>query len=230
MTNKIAVIAAHPDDEILGCGAAIAKHVADGDEVHTLILAEGATSRDDSRNRAERQSELSVLSKAAYDAASCLGVVSVKLLDFPDNRMDSVDLLDIVKAVELFLEEHRPNLIYTHHPSDVNIDHYLVYRAVITAARPVPGQFVQKILAFETLSSSEWMPACGVDVFKPNYYVPVEEVHLQKKLQALQCYAAEMRSWPHSRSYETIEHLMRYRGSSIGHQLAEAFEVIRLVT
>ncbi len=137
MEQKVLVIAAHPDDEVLGCGGTIAKHVKNGDEVNVVILAEGLTSRDLKRNRKKRKNELSELSKIAEKANKLLGVKSLILHDFPDNRMDSLDCLEVIKKVEIYIEKFKPNIVYTHHSGDVNIDHRIIHEAVVTACWPI---------------------------------------------------------------------------------------------
>ena len=122
---RILIVAAHPDDEVLGCGASIAKWVNTGDEVNVLVLAEGITSRDKTRNLNSRSKELSDLKKSALSANEILGVKSVHLLSYPDNRMDSVDFLDVVKEIESFLEKIKPDIVLTHHTSDLNLDHQI---------------------------------------------------------------------------------------------------------
>ena len=170
MKNSVLVIAAHPDDEILGCGGTAAKHVSIGDEVNFLIIAEGATSRKNKRKREDCIKELNNLEIEANNAASILGVNSVKLLDLPDNRLDSLDLIEIVKIVEDNINLLKPNIIYTHHYGDMNIDHEIINRAVLTAARPKPDNFVKKIFTFEVLSSTEWNPRSMNTQFVPNWY------------------------------------------------------------
>lgn len=225
--RSIGVIAAHPDDEILGCGATIAKHVAQGDRVHVLIMAEGLTSRDNERQRARHQAELNELAQAAQRANDIIGVQSLKLLDFPDNRMDGIELLDVVKAIEAFIGEYRCERIYTHHAMDVNIDHRIVHHAVLTACRPVPGQCVRELLCFEVPSSTEWQSPLG-QTFSPNWYEDVSDFY-SKKYEALQHYEMEMRSWPHSRSIKAVECLARWRGANVGCDYAEAFELVRCI-
>jgi len=229
MTKKIiAVIAAHPDDEVLGCGGVMAKHVLLGDEVHVLIMAEGATSRDCNRNREEKSAELDGLALAASQAAGVLGVKTHELLAFPDNRMDSVDRLDVVKAIESFLEKYKPSVVYTHHAGDVNIDHRITHDAVIIASRPQPGHFVELILCFEIPSSTEWQTPDSRNCFVPNWFENIEG-SLSHKLKALACYEQEMRPWPHARSYEAVEALAKWRGASIGVTAAEAFVLSRMI-
>lgn len=223
MSQKVLVVAAHPDDEILGCGGTIAKHVKKGDKVHCIILAEGITSRDKIRNRELHQKELTELGVAAQKANQILGVHTLRLLDFPDNRMDSVDRLDIIKVVEDLINEFKPDIVYTHHIGDVNIDHRRIHEAVITACRPIPGNhFVKQILFFETASSTEWMTPGSAPAFSPNWYVDISET-LELKLDALRAYECEMREWPHARSVEALKYLAHWRGANIGVHAAEAF-------
>lgn len=223
---NVLVVAAHPDDEVLGCGGTIAKHVREGDRVHVLILAEGATSRDLTRDRAQRKSELSALARAAHQASKILGITTLTLHDFPDNRMDSCDLLDIIKVVEGAIAQHQPNIIYTHHIGDLNIDHRCTSEAVVTAARPLPGNCINTLLFFEVPSSTEWQTPHSAPAFSPNWFVDISDT-LGAKLKALEAYQSEMRPYPHPRSVIAIEHLVKWRGSSIGVEAAEAFIVGR---
>lgn len=227
MSKKVLIIAAHPDDEVLGCGGTMARHVASGHEVVSVIMAEGLTSRDVKRDRGAHEAGLNELSEAAHRANKVLGVERLKLLDFPDNRMDSVDQLDINKTVERLIEEFLPNLLYTHHVGDVNVDHRRIHEAVVTACRPMPGKHrVETILFFETLSSTEWQPPGSAQPFLPDWYVDISDT-LDKKLTALREYYMEMRAWPHARSIESAEYLARHRGSNIGVEAAEAFKLGR---
>ena len=219
---NILVVAAHPDDEVLGCGGAIAKHTQNGDQVHILILAEGATSRNPNRDRQLFASELSTLETAAHQASKILGVDSLFLYDFPDNRMDSCDLLDIIKVIEQAIDQYQPQIVYTHHAGDVNIDHQLIHRATVTACRPIPNQSVQTLLFFEIPSSTEWQTSGSALPFIPNWFVDISET-LECKLKALEIYESEMRPYPHPRSLEAVEYLARWRGATIGVKAAEAF-------
>ncbi len=220
------IIAAHPDDEVLGCGGSIAKWVKDGHEVHVLIMAEGATSRDKSRDRVTRQKELSHLARSAKKAGEILGVASVELLDYPDNRMDSVDLLDVVKSVEEHIGKNKPDVVVTHHSGDLNIDHQITQQAVMVACRPLPGQTVKRILSFEVPSATEWQSSDYGRPFVPNWFEDISDA-LELKIKALKAYESEMRKWPHARSIKAVEHLARWRGASVGVEAAEAFMLIR---
>lgn len=228
MKHKVLVVAAHPDDEVLGCGGTIIKHCQNGDEVHVLIMAEGITSRGNQRSVESNTKALEELHANTFRASKIMGVSSIRLALFPDNRMDSVDLLDVIKVVEEEVDSFKPDIVYTHHAGDVNIDHKLTNEAVITACRPMPGQTVKTILFFETLSSTEWQIPKINKVFLPNYFVDIEK-EFKQKIKALKCYETEMRSYPHSRSYDAVKVLSYFRGFSVGKKNVEAFEIGRVI-
>ncbi|MBM9501957.1 PIG-L family deacetylase [Leptospira sp. 201903071] len=227
--KTILTIAAHPDDEILGCGATMARLAAEGCEIHILILAEGLTSRQDTRDRKSKLKELSELSQTASLAGKEVGAKTIEVLDFPDNRMDSVDRLDIIKVIEKKIEKIKPQVVFTHNKSDLNIDHRIVCDSVITACRPFPEQTVKEIYFFEVPSSTEWQIGNQAEAaFVPNYFVSIEDEYLQKKMNALKIYSSEMRTFPHSRSIEAVAALAVWRGASIGFKAAEAFSIGRI--
>lgn len=226
--RRVLVVAAHPDDEVLGCGGTIARHAKEGAEVRILIMAEGATSRQVQRDRLGAGDELSALARAAQAAGEILGAAGVELLDLPDNRLDSLDRLDLIKRIEQRLEECRPDTVYTHHAGDVNVDHRRLHEAVITACRPTPGHGVSRILSFEVPSSTEWMPPGSGPAFQPNWFVDVS-CQWARKRAALEAYASEMRPWPHARSVAALEHLARWRGAQVGVEAAEAFSLLRRI-
>jgi len=217
MQKSILIVAAHPDDEVLGCGGTIAKHTAAGDDVHILIVAEGATSRDGTS-----QEIVSILKECAAEAALILGAKPPIMLGFPDNRLDSMDRLDVIKAIEGHVDKIGPNTIYTHHGGDLNIDHRIVHEAVITACRPVPGSRVKQVFSFETVSSTEWAtPSIGQE-FSPNHFVRIS-AQMETKFHAIEAYKTEMRPFPHARSLKSVAALARLRGSQVGVEEAEAF-------
>ena len=226
MADSVLVVGAHPDDEVLGCGGTIARHAEAGDQVHVLIVAEGATSRLQQRDRGEARDELSALVQAAQKAGTILGAAGVELLHYPDNRLDSLDRLDLIKCIELRIERHQPSVVYVHHAGDVNVDHRRLHEAVITACRPIPGQSVRRLLSLEVASSTEWQVPGSAPVFQPNWFVDIS-VQWPLKLAALAAYASEMRPWPHARSLEGLEHLARWRGAQVGVEAAEAFCLLR---
>lgn len=218
MSNAL-VIAAHPDDEILGIGGTMHKHVRDNGRAQCLILAQGAASRDSAT-----RNDISRLREQGKSAAKIIGYESITFLDFPDNKMDSVPLLDIVKAVEKAIDSFQPNAIYTHHGNDLNIDHQLCFKAVLTACRP-PCK--AKIFTFETLSSTEWQDK-NDEEFRPNVFIDIKE-DIDAKIKAMKEYVGEMRAFPHPRSAEGIMTLAKYRGMESGLELAEALCLIRAI-
>ncbi len=228
MNRSILILAAHPDDEVLGIGGTIARHAALGDSVHIVIAAEGATSRDAVRDVQSRQAEIDELQSASHKAAAELGALSVRFLGCPDNRSDSIDRLELTKAIECVVSEVQPHTIYVHHCGDVNIDHRRLHEAAFTACRPQPGHPVKRILSFETASSTEWTPPGSLPPFLPNVFINIEAYWPQKKA-ALQAYQQEMQDWPNSRSIAAIEHFNRWRGASVGVGMAEAFMLLREV-
>ena len=226
--QNVLVVAAHPDDEILGCGGTIARHADEGDQVQVLIVAEGATSRQQNRDRKQVTAELSGLAHAAQKAAGVLGASGVELLDLPDNRLDSIDRLDLIKKIEESVQRHQPNVVYVHHVGDVNVDHRRTHEAVVTACRPTPGHSVKRLLSFEVASSTEWQPPGSAPGFQPNWFIDIS-AQWQRKFDALEVYASEMRAWPHARSIQALEHLARWRGSQVGVEAAEAFYLLRQI-
>ena len=223
MKRNILVLAAHPDDEVLGCGGTIARHAGEGDAVHIVIAAEGALSR-----AAGTRADVAKLQAAARRAGRVLGVRSVSFLGFPDNRMDTVALLDVVQAVEAVARRVRPSRVYTHHAGDLNVDHRRLHEAALAAFRPLPGKPAAELLFFEVPSSTEWQAPGGAAAFTPAWHVDIAST-LRKKIAALRCYASEMRPFPHPRSMEAVEHLARWRGACAGVQAAEAFMLGRMV-
>lgn len=222
MARSILVLAAHPDDEVLGCGGTIARHAQAGDTVHVVILAEGITSREAHRNRDSASEGLSQLAYAAHKASKILGAASIELQSLPDNRMDSLDRLEVIKLVESFLGKYTPDIVYTHHSGDVNVDHRRTHESVVTACRPLPGHRTRTLLFFEVASSTEWQPMGSAPAFAPNWFSDISST-LSLKLEALNAYGSEMRPWPHARSIQALEHLARWRGAMVGVDAAEAF-------
>lgn len=222
MNRKVLVVAAHPDDEVLGVGGTIVRHAKNGDAIHIMIMAEGITSRTMRRDVDFSKDKLEELHSKSHEVAKMLGAEKLTMCKFPDNRMDSVDLLDVVKEIEKEVDSFKPEVVYTHHAGDVNVDHTVTHNAVITACRSLPDCSVRTILFFETLSSTEWQMQTSDKIFYPNWFVDISDC-LEQKQTALKLYESEMRSFPHPRSYEAVEHLAKYRGCIIGCDTAEAF-------
>jgi len=221
-------VAAHPDDEVLGCGATCARLARHGAEVAVLILGEGHTSRQSIRSPDAACTELDRLSEAARDAGRILGTSKIITERLPDNRFDTVSLLDIVKKIEGVKAEVRPTLLFTHHSGDLNIDHVLTQKAALTAFRPLPGELPIEAYAFEILSSTEYAPPSPFCSFSPDTFVDVSET-LDLKLKALALYETERRKSPHPRSEEGIACLAAMRGQQVGLSGAEAFVSLRRI-
>lgn len=224
-SKTVLVVAAHPDDEMLGCAGTLARLRSAGASITILLLGEGPTARSRGTETAKVQREAS---KAAKASAAVLGINDIRFASLPDNRFDTVPFLDIVQSIEKVLAEVKPSLVLTHFAGDLNIDHQLTARAVITACRPLPESGTKTILGFEVLSSTEYSPAGLSYSFHPSLYVDITP-HLDDKQRALAKYADEMREWPHPRSHEAVEHLARLRGSQCGLSAAEAFVIYRHV-
>lgn len=216
--KSILVVAAHPDDEVLGCGGYIANQVWSGDEVFVTFLSDGVTSRQGNLGLQEIESRRN----AARLASKVLGASDVSFGDFPDNKLDAVPLLEIIKSIEAVVERVRPQIVLTHFGGDLNIDHRIVNQAVLTACRPVPKQGVKEILFFEVPSSTEWQVPIEGEAFTPTWFEDISET-LETKIKALTIYEHELREWPHPRSVKAVEHLAHWRGASCGVDAAEAF-------
>ena len=211
------VIAAHPDDEVLGCGGTIARFAREGARVHVAFLADGVSSREGAP-----AAELDARRSAARRAGEILGVGSMSFGDFPDNRMDTVPLLDVIKVIEGLIGEHAPDAVFTHHAGDVNVDHRRIHEAVTAACRPQAGHPVRTLLSFEVPSSTEWQLPGTAIAFEPNWFVDISST-LEAKLAALEAYSQELRDWPHPRSRRGVGHLAHWRGATVGVDAAEAF-------
>jgi LmbE family N-acetylglucosaminyl deacetylase len=212
--RSVLVIAAHPDDEILGCGGTLRRHVVDGSAVHALIICEGETVRYEGREVG--------LAGHARQAAAIVGFASIELLGFRDQHLDTFSLIDLIGSLEKKIRETRPQLIYTHFHGDLNRDHQIVAEAVSVASRPLET-YVEEVLGFETPSTTEWNTT---QRFAPNHFVEITST-LEEKLRAMACYESEVRGWPHPRSLESLRFRARYWGSWVLAEAAEAFVVYR---
>lgn len=225
MSKKILIVAAHPDDEVLGCFGTVSKLIKEGYEAYTLILGEGKTSRLDTRKIEENKEQLEILNNEIKKANDIIGIKKCFVHDFPDNRFDSVDLLDIIKVISKIKEEIKPDIVFTHYENDLNIDHKITYQAVITATRPIENESVKEIYSFEVLSSTEWQYPLS---FNPDVYFDIENT-LNLKLDAMKCYQSELCLYPHPRSIEGIELNAKYNGMRVGKKYVEAFKLVRRI-
>jgi LmbE family N-acetylglucosaminyl deacetylase len=214
--RRVLVIAAHPDDEVLGCGGTIALHTDAGDDVSVLIACEGESLRYGAGNANQ--------GKHTREAAEILGVRDLRLLEFPDQRLDTLSLVEVISPLEKVVEETRPHLVYCQYGGDVNQDHYLLFRAALVATRPVRDH-LRTVFAFDTASSTEW---AYPRTFNPDTWVDISRT-LNRKLDAMACYKSEVCEYPHPRSLEALRVRAAYWGTQVVAAAAEAFMTVRTV-
>lgn len=228
--KRIMVVVAHPDDELLGLGGTLNKLIVDYNVLtHLVILGEGITSRSDIRDVNLWEKELEIHHSNIYKAQTAIGYHTLSLFDFPDNRFDSVDLLDLIKAVEKEKNEFIPSVIFTHHGGDLNIDHQRTFEAVMTSCRPMESEYVKTIITFETPSGTEWRASTDPKHFVPNLFFQISEDNLEAKIKGMESYEFESRPFPHPRSPESLRIYAQRNGISVGVSLAEAFCLIRQI-
>jgi N-acetylglucosamine malate deacetylase 1 len=217
--TRVLVIAAHPDDEVLGMGGTIAVHTSAGDHVRVLVVTDGSSTQypGDAEIRARKEQE-------ALEAAKELGVEDYVHLDLPDMRLDTLEHIDLNRIVEKHVRDFAPQVVYAVHP-DVNRDHQVLFDSVAVATRPTPGHAVRRLLTYAPTSSTEWTPA-AVNWFRPNWYVDVTGT-LERKLAAFAHYETERREYPHPRSERAIRAAAEFHGTSSGFELAEPFVLVR---
>lgn len=214
MAKKVLVIAAHPDDELLGCGATVALHTAHGDCVRSIILCEGETMR--AQIGSEKRS-------ATEEAAKILGIESVDLVGLPDQHLDTIPIVNVISPIEKAVKEFEPNIIYVHSGSDINKDHQIVFEAALVALRP-KNEFIEEIYSFYTVGATEWGYPRS---FCPDTWIGFDENIMQQKLDAFSCYETELCDYPHPRSLKAVENLAVMMGNQCCMEYAEAFETIR---
>lgn len=223
---KILVIAAHLDDEVLGCGGTVKRLVNEGNEAYSLILSDGVTSRYDEITE-EVSEAINNRFHESLESNKVIGYKESFFCKFADNSFDKEPLLNLIKSIEKYIFLLEPSIIFTHHYGDLNIDHRMVFSAVQTAARPIGEFSVREIYCFETFSSTEWN-FLSADKFVPNYFVNIETT-IQDKLEGMKCYKSELREFPHPRSLESLEINAKKWGTVTGCPYAEAFECIRKI-
>lgn len=216
MKDKILVVAAHPDDEVIGMGGTISYFVEKGIEVTVLFLSSGVGSR-----TKERQS-VSSRKISAKKSLKILGCSSVSFGNFPDNEFDTNSLLTVVKYIEQVIEKLKPNIVFTNFYNDLNIDHQMTSKATQIAVRPKTQSSVESLFYFEVTSSTGW--SFGSKPFVPNYFIDIS-THIEKKFKALHAYQKELNSKPNARSLESIKAIAQSRGMFVGYNYAEAFEI-----
>jgi LmbE family N-acetylglucosaminyl deacetylase len=216
---NVVVVAAHPDDEVLGAGGTLAAHAQRGDKVFPLIVADGVQVRYDEQQRTE-------LKDACRKCCATLGVEEPEFLGFPDQQLDKFSQIEINQALEERVLRRKPEVVYAHHYGDMNRDHQILHDCTAVVCRPKPGAFVKRVLSFAIPSSTDWVPQITGRSFVPNWFVDISAT-LERKLEALEHYKSETPSFPHPRSLQAIETQARYWGSSVGVEAAEPFMLLR---
>jgi LmbE family N-acetylglucosaminyl deacetylase len=217
--TRALIVAAHPDDELLGVGGTAAQHARRGDSVRSVVMCEGISVRYSPEREAEVQEQ-------GQRAASLLGVTKLDLLRNPDQRLDTLPISELTGQVEKIVQDFQPDVVYTHFAGDLNRDHRVVAEAVLVACRPYVAPSVREILMFETASSTEWGIPLMMPHFVPTVFVSISDV-LNLKLEAFKCYTAELRQYPHPRSLEALRERAQYWGSQVNQSAAEPFVLVR---
>ena len=224
--KNILVFAAHPDDEILGCGGTLLSFKKKGFKIKVIFLSDGETSR---INYQSKKNLIKKRYEQAKNVSKKCKFLKPIFKNYPDNKLDTVPFLSIVQSIEEEIKNFKPSIIFTHFENDLNVDHRLVFKAVVTATRPKSKTFVSKIYCFEIPSSTDFNFSRNKNkLFNPNYFVNIENF-IKKKIDCLKIYKSEMRSWPHPRSLKGVKNLTQYRGSLVGLKFAEAFVNLREV-
>ncbi len=221
---KVLVIAPHADDEVLGCGGTIHKHYESGDEVHVIIASNASIGAPELYS----QSSIIEVRQEALAAHKILGIKNTIFLDLPAPRLDTFPEYQIANCFSSIINEIKPEILYLPHRGDIHKDHMAVFNAALVAVRPINNCTVKKILAYETLSETEWSAPFNSDYFIPNVYNNIE-CNLNAKIEAMNKYDSQIKIFPHSRSIRTIKALAEYRGSTVGYEAAESFMLIREV-
>lgn len=226
--NNILVVAAHPDDEVLGMGGTLLRHQASGDKISILFMSDGVTGRDFKYDPEKRSDDIENRKKMAQAAAKFVGCEDVNFLDLPNLRMDKESILELTKKIEDKINSFRPDIVYTHFSNDTNVDHCVTHKACVVALRPVPGRKVASLRLFEINSSTEYSVMSSGDDFVPNLFIDTSQFR-EKKITLIGCYGYEMRQFPHPRSKEAIISRDIFRGTSVGLESAEAFVEARRI-
>lgn len=228
--KRIMIVVAHPDDELLGLGATLHKLINEYNvKTHVVILGEGITSRSNERDVEIWKKELLTHRENIKTAQLAIGYHSISTFDFPDNRFDTISLLDIIKVIEQEKKSFGAEVIFTHHGGDMNIDHQRTFEAVFTACRPMKDEKVKTIIAFETPSGTEWRSPTDPRHFLPNLFFSISETDLNAKIRGMESYEFERRDYPHPRSPQALKIQAQRWGVAVGTDFAEAFCLVRLI-
>jgi len=226
--ERVLVISAHPDDEVLGMGGTIAKYSALGYEVAVLIVTDGSTSqyKDDPRL-------LEIIETKKEETKQCASILGVKHIfygNLPDMKLDSIPHIEINQVIEKTILEFKPSIVFSHFYGDVNKDHRMIYESTLVACRPVSEQCVKRLLLYSVPSSTEWNAQNSVSAFLPNWYEDIYGEYSDKKYKAMECYITELRDYPHPRSIKYLKISDETEGNKVGLLAAESFMLIRAIT
>lgn len=221
MKKNILAVVAHADDEAIGCGGTLVKHQQQGDSITIIYMTDGVSSRGNSSEDIENRRMMTKRAGKYLNA-------KLHQFNFPDNEMDQTSLLKIIQSIESVITGTSPDIVYTHHSSDLNVDHRMVHQAVMTAFRPMPNKKTPAIYSFEVNSSTEWNTPNSSNSFTPNFFVDISS-QIESKVELLNYYQAEIPDFPHTRSIGSITALATVRGCSVGVSHAEAFMLMREV-
>ncbi len=225
--KRILVVAAHPDDEVLGMGGTIAKYASQGDEVAVLIVTDGSTSQ--YRDNSKLQEIISEKKAETSKCAAILGIKHVFYGDLPDMKLDITPHIEINRVIEKTINDFQPSIVFTHFIGDVNIDHRKVYESTLVACRPVSGQCVKRLFLYSVPSSTEWNVQMASNVFLPNWYEDISGEYAEKKYKAMECYKTELREYPHPRSIQYLKTADIAEGNKVGLLEAESFVLLRSI-
>lgn len=223
--KNVLVVAPHADDEILGCGGTIYKHVQNGDNVFVAIMTDASIGAPEIFN----SQDVEKTRKEALLAHKVLGVKDTVFFNFPAPQLEQHPQYKIASAINSLIENKKIDTLYIPHKGDLHLDHGVIYNASLVAARPTPGQSVLDILSYETLSETEWGHPTAEAFFIPRKFIKLTESQLTKKLEAMECFSSQLKSFPNSRSLQAIKHLAALRGSTVSTYYAEAFDIIRSI-
>lgn len=219
LKEKILAIATHPDDEILGMGGTLKKHINNNNEVYVCIVTSTWKPKWGEKDNKRRKEE-------SCKVGEFLGVKNLFRLDYPTIKLDTVPINELIYSIEKIVSEVRPHTVYTNYKNDLNADHGVVFQAVSVATRPISG--IKKLLAAETPSETDLaLPLLG-NAFQPNFYIDISN-ELEDKIKAAKMYKSEMKTFPHLRSEEVIRAMAIKRGAEVNLKAAEAFVLLRYI-
>ena len=224
--KRVLVIAAHPDDEVLGVGGTVAKLSAQGVECHLLIITDGSSAQ--YRDSDHLQEIIDAKKIETKNCADILGFKSIHYGELQDMRLDKTPHIVINQVIEKVIDEVQPYTVFTHFYGDVNRDHQEVYKSTLVAVRPVMGQMVKELYCYRVPSSTEWTPNKADTMFMPNYFVDIAH-YSDLKYKAFSCYSTELREYPHPRSVQYLIETDKAAGLKVGLYAAEEFVLMRKI-